>query len=424
MNIGLTNGIASLGTLYLRAGNEGATGDTVTATLSSEMRLLLDGGDPVQGAGIDTLIITNTTLVPSAPSDPTFPVPRTSVVDPDTLSRLEFWNFETAPTAKKVRTTVAIAPGLNSGGVVYVYAPKNLTLRYAVKPYSDFTGDIHVATADINGDGIDDVIVAPGEGGGPRVLIFDGRTGTKLYDLFVFEQNFRGGVWVAGGDFNRDGFAELVVGAGAGGGPRVRVIDLRTMTVMHDFMAFELNFRGGVQVGMGDLDRDGFADLFLAAGPGGGPRVVIRNGQELSQIMFDRHVFEMSFNGGVNLAVGDVDGDGFADIIVGRGRGAPQVRVFSGHQNIEIANFYVNDVVAPNQQSNVGGQQGVRVGVGDFNGDGLEDVFTSRGRGSRTTLRTFRIAAIFPDGSVSRAFDQLDLRNPYTTEAVNGLFIG
>ena len=79
----------------------------------------------------------------------------------------------------------------------------------------------------MNGDGVGDLVVAAGFGGGPRVAGFDGTTlgaGTpaKLFaDFFAFEQTLRNGVFVAAGDLDGDGFADLIAGGGPGGGPRV-----------------------------------------------------------------------------------------------------------------------------------------------------------------------------------------------------------
>ena len=91
-----------------------------------------------------------------------------------------------------------------------------------------FTGGVFVAAGDVNGDGCADIVTGAGAGGGPHVRVFDGRTGTETHGFFAFAPAFTGGVRVAAGDVNGDGHAEIIIGAGPGGaarGPRVRPVD-------------------------------------------------------------------------------------------------------------------------------------------------------------------------------------------------------
>jgi hypothetical protein len=63
-------------------------------------------------------------------------------------------------------------------------------------------------------------------------------------------------VRVAAGDVNADGFADIITGAGPGGGPHVKVFDSHSLNLLHSFFAYEPNFAGGVFVaGVGSLSR-------------------------------------------------------------------------------------------------------------------------------------------------------------------------
>jgi hypothetical protein len=117
------------------------------------------------------------------------------------------------------------------------------------------------------------------------VAVFDGVTQKPVQDFFAFERTFLGGARVAAGDVNGDGVVDLVVSAGTGGGPRVAVFDGRDVAagkadpgrLVGDFFAFEDTLRNGVFVAVGDANGDGQADLIFGAGPGGGPRVRVMN---------------------------------------------------------------------------------------------------------------------------------------------------
>ena len=100
------------------------------------------------------------------------------------------------------------------------------------------------------------------------------RRGPLVGDFFAFEDGLRNGVFPAVGDVNGDGKADLVVGAGPGGGPRVSVFagnDLlatpSVQTRIADFFAGDPNRRDGVRVAVKDLDGDAKADLVVAVGP-------------------------------------------------------------------------------------------------------------------------------------------------------------
>jgi hypothetical protein len=62
---------------------------------------------------------------------------------------------------------------------------------------ANFTGGVRVATADVNGDGADDIITGAGPGGGPHVRVFSAATaGLELRSSFPFDTMFTGGVFV------------------------------------------------------------------------------------------------------------------------------------------------------------------------------------------------------------------------------------
>ena len=82
---------------------------------------------------------------------------------------------------------------------------------------------------------------------------------------------------VACGDITGDGIAEIITGAGPGGGPHVRVWQYtaagQPVTELLGFWAYAPYFTGGVRVAAADVTGDGVADIITGAGPGGGPHI-------------------------------------------------------------------------------------------------------------------------------------------------------
>ena len=202
-----------------------------------------------------------------------------------------------------------------------------------------FLGGVYVAAGDVNGDGKDDIIVAPDTGMPPIVRVFDGNTGNTLRSFFAYSATFTGGVRVAAGDVNGDGMADIITGAGPGGGPHVKVFNGADSSVLKSFFADSPNFNGGVYVAAGDVNGDGKADIITGAGPGGGPHVSVFDGGS-NQLLRSFFAFSPGFNGGVRVGAGDVNGDGKADIITGAGPGGgPHVNVFNS-QNLNLLHSF------------------------------------------------------------------------------------
>jgi len=284
-----------------------------------------------------------------------------------------------------------VVTGLGVGGDPWVRtlelqsgSPTDVASVVAYPP--GFGGGVHVATGDVDGDGVPELVTGAGGGGGPhvRVLKRNGSGFDELFGFYAFDAGFRGGVFVAAGDVNGDGKAEIVTAAGPGGGPHVRVWRYSggVLQLVTETFVYDPGFVGGVHVAMGDLDGDNHADLVTAAGPGGGPhlRVWHVNGAVLDEIaaMF---VYTPAFAGGVDVAVGNVDGAGASELITGAGPGGgPHVRVWSlgGGGFTETMGMFAYDA---------GFSGGVHVACADLAGDGRDEVITGAGPGGRAHVR-------------------------------------
>jgi len=206
-----------------------------------------------------------------------------------------------------------------------------------LRPFGTFQGGVFVTLGDVDRDGINDIVITPDQGGGPRVQIIRGGTFAKLADFFgIADPEFRGGARAGVGDLNRDGFADIVVSAGFAGGPRIAVFDGsgivqgRFVRLVNDFFAFPDALRNGTYVTVGDVNGDGVGDLVIGAGPGGGPQVLVIDGNALltqgaaAAVRKPMAIFfagDESNRGGVRVTAKNLDGDNFADIVTGAGEG-------------------------------------------------------------------------------------------------------
>jgi len=143
-----------------------------------------------------------------------------------------------------------------------------------------FSGGVRVAAGDINGVGFADVITAAGPGGG-HVKVFSGSKGGLLTQFMADATAFTGGVYVAAGDVNNDGHADVITGAGAGGGPHVKVFSGLDGSLLRSFMPFDPGFMGGVRVGaFTSFGNDGHVDILVATGPGTAAQAKVLDGMK------------------------------------------------------------------------------------------------------------------------------------------------
>lgn len=269
---------------------------------------------------------------------------------------------------------------------VRIYNATTLKLEKKFVAYDQgFNGGFSIASCDVNGDGYNEIVTGAGPGGGPSVRIFD-RFGQIEFTpgFYAYDESFRGGINIACGDLDNDGSAEIITAPKFGGGPYIRIFDrFGNPKFTMGFFAYDESFRGGVNIAVGDIDGGGLKDIITAPGPGGGPQVRVFNrlGRSLNKDFFS---FHPDFKGGVSLAAADVDGDKIDEII-------------TAVQNYDVAWVKTTKLA---QTNSVLGQflafpkdfkNGVNVSAGDIDGDGHAEIIASVQTNASPQVRAFEV---------------------------------
>lgn len=145
---------------------------------------------------------------------------------------------------------------------------------------------------------------------------------------------FSGANSVAVGDINQDGFSDVIRAAQSYGRPVITVTSGKDGSILKTFDALERTSRNGVNLAVGDFNGDGFKDIAVAEARGG-DQMRVYSGKNYA-LLSSFSAFG-GWNGGVSLAAGDTNNNGVPELIMGKlAEAAPQVRVVAGQARVSV----------------------------------------------------------------------------------------
>ncbi len=291
-------------------------------------------------------------------------------------------------------------PGFNNGGEAFVLAGPGLVSALPLAqptPEASAGFGISVDSGDVNGDGLDDVVVGAGGAsqGGPAgaggVFVFLGPVFATVLTLAepVQESGAFFGTSIATGDVDGDGFDDVVAGAYAassGGQPAAGEAFVFLGPALASILPLsdptpETNGTFGRPVSAGDVDGDGFADVLVGvplADPGGlvdAGEVFVFLGPALTSVLpLADPVPEATAQFGTSIAVGDFDGDGFEDVLVGAQSADVGGLTNAGEAFVFLGPALATVVPLADPTPQASSTFGTSISAGDVNGDGADDV--------------------------------------------------
>ena len=261
-----------------------------------------------------------------------------------------------------------------------------------------------VSTAgDVNGDGYADVIVGAyyyNSGQGRAYIYYGGSNMNNIADVTMTGEaannNFGYSVSTAG-DVNGDGYADIIVGADGYSSMGRAYVYIQSMTgpdIPDLSMTGEVsnNNFGYSVANAGDVNGDGYADIIVGAdgySSNTGRAYIYYGGASMNNVAdvtMTGEAIGNHFGYSVSTA-GDVNGDGYADVIVGAyGYSSSTGRAYIFYGGASMDN--VADVIMTGEAGN--NDFGTSVSTaGDVNGDGYADVIVGASGYSTTTGRAY-----------------------------------
>lgn len=244
-----------------------------------------------------------------------------------------------------------------------------------------FQGSVRVATGDVAGTSRPEMVTAPGPGTPTEIGIYGDQwvaerdRNNRIGTFLAFEPSFLGGATVALGDIDGDARLEIVVGAGPGRRPEVRVFEPSGRRIS-SFRAFDAPYEAGISVAAGDLDADGKDEIVASAlvpparirifGPAGDVRTLIQPNTDGAPL---------------EVAIADLSGDGHGEIVAARGAGGePWVEVLDPATGELVGRFLAFDRAFTG---------GIHVAAGDLDADGRDEIVVAPGDGGDGQVRIF-----------------------------------
>jgi Subtilase family len=182
-------------------------------------------------------------------------------------------NLEIGDIYNNKREKIIIGSPSNTEPRVYIYDSQGKLLYNFLAYDQKFKGGVSVAVGDVDGNYRNEIITAPAGNGGPHIRIFDKNGGLKN-QFFAGNKDFRGGLNIKVGNLNKDKKEEIVISPKKDSSPYILVYNSNG-ELLSNFLAYTKTFKKEVSVEIADINSDYRNEIITSAGSGGGPHIRI-----------------------------------------------------------------------------------------------------------------------------------------------------
>ena len=285
-------------------------------------------------------------------------------------------------------------------GAIAIFDNSDTPLQISVgwDEYNALNGEARIATGDIDGDGKEEIIIGlgPVEGnsaipGGKFQILDDDFTSLGWGQIDWSEYNsINGESWPACGDIDGDGVDEILIGLGIGGNGRVEVFKFKNGQAVHAKwikVGWEdyCKAGGGVRPACGNIDFDRKDEIILGLYPvndfmpEGKFEVLDGNAEHLAWGVVDWPEYN-ALNGETRPACGNIDRTGRDEILIGLGTNSGgRIPVYSYDLGKVTLKKWLEAGTSEYRAEN--GE--TRLSCGDIDGDGLDEILVGFGQGGQ-----------------------------------------
>lgn len=262
---------------------------------------------------------------------------------------------------------IAVIPASAGGPQVRLFNNEgDLVLQfYALN--KDWQGGYNILQADINGDREAEIIVASKAGLTPKIALYN-TDGQLLAEKKIFHENHKHGLTVKAGDVDGNGKQEIIVAPEGSGNNQVKIYRYNEikekLKLVVSKKVYPSSFIGGIDIATGDINDDNKADIIVAPYSGQASVKIFKfASSRLKALGQINEYFSTEYNG-TSTAIGNIDKKGRAEIVLAPKSNGNQLKIYRlKGENLELI-----------KKKNINFASGYNLAVADLTGNFRDEI--------------------------------------------------